>query len=89
MRPPSGCRFHPRCPHAMAVCSQEDPPLVELSPERSVACHLHRAAIPISQESGCGMSHRRAAPRWLAPQEPRRGSLGAMGDGAAGTKGVR
>ena len=51
MRPPSGCRFHPRCPHAMAVCSQEDPPLVELSPGRSVACHLHRAAIPISQEA--------------------------------------
>ena len=50
MRPPSGCRFHPRCPHAMAVCSQEDPPLVELSPGRSVACHLHRAVMPISQE---------------------------------------
>jgi oligopeptide transport system ATP-binding protein len=51
MRPPSGCRFHPRCPHAMAVCSQEDPPLVELSPGRSVACHLHRAAIPIRHEA--------------------------------------
>ena len=51
MRPPSGCRFHPRCPHAMDVCSQEDPPLVELSPGRSVACHLHRAAMPISQEA--------------------------------------
>ena len=51
MRPPSGCRFHPRCPHAMAVCSQEDPPLVELSPGRSVACHLHRAAIPIAREA--------------------------------------
>ncbi|HYJ98018.1 MAG TPA: oligopeptide/dipeptide ABC transporter ATP-binding protein [Burkholderiaceae bacterium] len=50
MRPPSGCRFHPRCPHAMTVCSQEDPPLVELSPGRSVACHLHRAVMPISQE---------------------------------------
>ena len=24
--PPSGCRFHPRCPHAMAICSQEQPP---------------------------------------------------------------
>ncbi|HET9206440.1 MAG TPA: ABC transporter ATP-binding protein [Burkholderiaceae bacterium] len=51
MRPPSGCRFHPRCPHAMAVCSQEDPPLVELAPGRSVACHLHKATIPIHAEA--------------------------------------
>jgi oligopeptide transport system ATP-binding protein len=51
MRPPSGCRFHPRCPHAMHVCSQDDPPLVELSPGRSVACHLHRAAMPIRHEA--------------------------------------
>jgi peptide/nickel transport system ATP-binding protein len=27
-RPPSGCRFHPRCPHAMPVCSRETPPLL-------------------------------------------------------------
>jgi oligopeptide transport system ATP-binding protein len=51
MRPPSGCRFHPRCPQAMDVCSRDDPPLVELSPGRSVACHLHRAVIPIRQEA--------------------------------------
>jgi oligopeptide transport system ATP-binding protein len=50
-RPPSGCRFHPRCPQAMDVCSRDDPPLVELSPGRSVACHLHRAVIPIRQEA--------------------------------------
>jgi oligopeptide transport system ATP-binding protein len=51
MRPPSGCRFHPRCPQAMEVCSREDPPLVELSPGRSVACHLHRAIIPIHRQA--------------------------------------
>jgi oligopeptide transport system ATP-binding protein len=51
MRPPSGCRFHPRCAHAMDVCSKEDPPLVELSPGRAAACHLHKAAIPIHAEA--------------------------------------
>jgi oligopeptide transport system ATP-binding protein len=51
MRPPSGCHFHPRCAQAMDVCSRESPPLIEVSPGRSVACHLHRATIPIHQES--------------------------------------
>jgi len=27
-KPPSGCRFHPRCPYVMDICSQESPPLV-------------------------------------------------------------
>ena len=38
--PPSGCRFHPRCPHAMARCTTEEP---RLRPEsnRLVACHLY------------------------------------------------
>ncbi|MCB0123715.1 MAG: ABC transporter ATP-binding protein [Caldilineaceae bacterium] len=41
LNPPSGCMFHPRCPQAMAHCSVEIPPLVELKPERWVACHLY------------------------------------------------
>jgi len=41
LRPPSGCRFHPRCPHAMPVCQQEDPPLQPVAgSDRLVACHL-------------------------------------------------
>jgi oligopeptide transport system ATP-binding protein len=38
--PPSGCRFHPRCPHAMERCAREEP---RLRPEsgRLVACHLY------------------------------------------------
>jgi oligopeptide transport system ATP-binding protein len=43
LSPPTGCPFHPRCPQAMARCAEATPPLVELSPGRSVACHLHPA----------------------------------------------
>ena len=39
--PPSGCHFHPRCPHASARCKQEAPGLAEVAPGRWVACHLH------------------------------------------------
>jgi peptide/nickel transport system ATP-binding protein len=41
LAPPSGCMFHPRCPKAMAHCSAEVPPLVEIKPDRWVACHLY------------------------------------------------
>ena len=36
--PPSGCRFHPRCPLAMARCRTEAPPLQAISPQHRVAC---------------------------------------------------
>jgi oligopeptide/dipeptide ABC transporter ATP-binding protein len=39
-RPPQGCKFHPRCPHAMDLCQVSDPALVELAGGRRVACHL-------------------------------------------------
>lgn len=39
--PPSGCHFHPRCPHASARCRQERPELREIAPGRSSACHLN------------------------------------------------
>jgi peptide/nickel transport system ATP-binding protein len=38
LNPPSGCAFHPRCPHANARCSQERPKLLEIRGIR-VACH--------------------------------------------------
>ena len=40
MNPPPGCRFHTRCPHAEARCSQELPVLRESAPGHLVACHL-------------------------------------------------
>jgi len=38
--PPAGCRFHPRCPHAMERCRTEEPRLVELADGQRAACHL-------------------------------------------------
>ena len=39
--PPSGCRYHPRCPQVMEICPREKPPLIERSPGHWVACHLY------------------------------------------------
>jgi peptide/nickel transport system ATP-binding protein/oligopeptide transport system ATP-binding protein len=38
LNPPKGCRFHPRCPVAMEICSQEEPQFKELLPDHWVAC---------------------------------------------------
>jgi peptide/nickel transport system ATP-binding protein/oligopeptide transport system ATP-binding protein len=38
LNPPKGCRFHPRCPVAMEICSQEEPAFKELLPDHWVAC---------------------------------------------------
>lgn len=38
--PPSGCRFHPRCDHAMEICRTINPELVEMPNKVQVACHL-------------------------------------------------
>lgn len=38
LNPPKGCRFHPRCPVVMDVCSQSEPPLLEVKPGHWVAC---------------------------------------------------
>ncbi|MHB9144804.1 MAG: ABC transporter ATP-binding protein [Symbiobacteriia bacterium] len=39
---PQGCRFHPRCPLAQDICRQSEPPLVQVSPTRQVACWLRQ-----------------------------------------------
>jgi oligopeptide/dipeptide ABC transporter ATP-binding protein len=41
INPPSGCRFHPRCPFAMDVCAQETPVMQTIDSEHQVACHLY------------------------------------------------
>ena len=42
--PPSGCRFHPRCPEKMDICEKEEPPVVEIKPGWKVACWLFAKA---------------------------------------------
>ncbi len=41
IQPPSGCHFHPRCPHAMERCRVESPQLREVGPGHVAACHLN------------------------------------------------
>mgnify|MGYP000430474972 CR=1 FL=1 len=41
LNPPSGCHFHPRCPHAMDRCRSEIPRLKKIAPGRISACHLN------------------------------------------------
>lgn len=44
LNPPSGCHFHPRCPHASARCKIERPATVEVAPGHFSACHLNDLA---------------------------------------------
>ncbi len=41
IHPPSGCRFHPRCPKRMAICSKEQPELKDLGDGHQVSCFLY------------------------------------------------
>ena len=47
--PPSGCRFHPRCPHAMAVCADSTPPPAEVAGGHVSACWLHATGLAPAQ----------------------------------------
>ncbi|MBA7644630.1 Oligopeptide transport ATP-binding protein OppF [subsurface metagenome] len=38
--PPSGCRFHTRCPHVMAICREQEPELIEAEKSHYIACYL-------------------------------------------------
>ncbi len=41
LAPPSGCSFHPRCPHRMEICDQRAPSLREVAQEHRAACYLY------------------------------------------------
>lgn len=49
MRPPPGCRFHPRCPNASEVCTEIHPPLEPMEPGQQVSCHN-----PVAVREGVG-----------------------------------
>ncbi len=40
LAPPTGCRFHPRCPVARSICREQDPPWVDNGSDGRVACHF-------------------------------------------------
>jgi peptide/nickel transport system ATP-binding protein len=51
--PPSGCRFHPRCPFATDLCAAEEPPMTEVSEGRTVACwHYERVPVRVGWAAG-------------------------------------
>ena len=40
INPPSGCRFHMRCPIAESVCKEKQPPFMKFGKSQRVACHF-------------------------------------------------
>jgi peptide/nickel transport system ATP-binding protein len=49
--PPPGCRFHPRCPHAMTICASTDPPALQVAAGHLSACWLHASDLDAAQAS--------------------------------------
>jgi len=49
--PPSGCRFHPRCPHAMPICSEQQPAQETVGEGHVAACWLHHADFSLGTDS--------------------------------------
>jgi oligopeptide/dipeptide ABC transporter ATP-binding protein len=58
--PPSGCKFHTRCPYATELCARTRPLLAETAPGQQVACH-HWATLPAPDASGLRMTARSPA----------------------------
>ncbi len=52
--PPSGCRFHPRCPFVMDICKEESPPLEFIQGEQLAACWMYPSVLSKRQEKNHG-----------------------------------
>ncbi len=57
LNPPSGCRFHTRCPHVMDICRVRKPPLFRIDDEHEAACFLYAGG---KSGSSAGADQRRA-----------------------------
>ncbi len=66
--PPSGCRFHTRCPMVMPICSKVEPPLIPVGNRKDhfVACHLY----PETSNPAMGLFTSRENVVVIAPREP-------------------
>lgn len=51
LNPPSGCRFHPRCPHAMEICHQKPPSLAAIDGKQKASCYLYDEVTPVEVPS--------------------------------------
>jgi peptide/nickel transport system ATP-binding protein len=49
--PPAGCRFHPRCPHAMRICASKVPAMTHIAPGHVSACWLHASGLDQQQRA--------------------------------------
>ena len=78
IRPPAGCRFHPRCPFAMAVCAEERPAAIEIAPGHTSACWLHAMDLtaaqsrPLKEPARPGPALKDPAPGDVAPKDTNR-----------------
>jgi oligopeptide/dipeptide ABC transporter ATP-binding protein len=79
--PPSGCRFHPRCPKARDRCVAEDPPLIARdgdAPDHLTACHF-----PVEEGEDLTRSHATIAQPELEEQEAAAAAIPAAGEASS------
>ncbi|WP_117191610.1 ABC transporter ATP-binding protein [Rhizobium terrae] len=69
LSPPSGCRFHTRCPRVRDMCRTEEPKQRELLPGRHVACHFAEEMLAQSEGRGAGHAGRGTADRGASGTE--------------------
>ena len=72
LAPPSGCRFHPRCPFAMEICHVQKPPMVDVGEDHRVACHVWNGEheVPAELKAAAAGAAKPPAPTTTAVQGP-------------------